>query len=205
MIELLSQHWGFYFNASSDDWGSGDMISLHSTVKDHLDDNRGSFVVDRQANNAYARKTTLLLFLSHLLIFKYCLNIPGSGGTFTSARWTLLQVCPHVLFKDIFDTLYLEIIKLRHYPAGGLLDLIREVYGDAKYSLVKQGCLPKITDDTRLLVVHDEAQFLGDEFNATSSQCLLQMNPHDPFSHLFSMRFEISPAISLHWLPVAPA
>ncbi|KAF9343617.1 hypothetical protein BGX34_006552, partial [Mortierella sp. NVP85] len=28
VIELLSQHWGFYFNASSDDWGSEDMTTV---------------------------------------------------------------------------------------------------------------------------------------------------------------------------------
>ncbi|KAF9113508.1 hypothetical protein BGX30_006927, partial [Mortierella sp. GBA39] len=165
VIELSSQHWGFYFNASSDDWGSSDMITLHSTVQDHLKDTGESFIVDRQANNAYARKTTLLLFLSRILIFKYCLNIPGSGETFTSARWTLLQVCPHVLFKDIFNTLFLQILKLLHQPISHILGLVRDVYEDAKYCIIKRGCLPKIKDDTRLLVIHDEAQFLGDEFN----------------------------------------
>ncbi|KAG0315368.1 hypothetical protein BG000_005218, partial [Podila horticola] len=165
VIELLSQHWGFYFNASSDDWGSSDMITLHSTVQDHLKDTGESFTVDRQANNAYARKTTLLLFLSRILIFKYCLNVPGSGETFTSARWTLLQVCPHVLFKDIFNTLFLQILKLLHQPISHILGLVRDVYEDAKDCIIKRGCLPKIKDDTRLLVIHDEAQFLGDEFN----------------------------------------
>ncbi|KAI8595060.1 hypothetical protein EDD21DRAFT_425759 [Dissophora ornata] len=165
VIELLSQHWGFYFNASSDDWGSGDMITLHSTVQKHLNDTRGSFIVDRQANNAYARKTTLLLFLSRLLIFKHCLNASGSSKTFTSARWTLLQVCPHVLFEDIFETLFIELLKLLHHRESYLSEFVRDVYEDAKYCLLKHGCLPKIKDDTRLLVVHDEAQFLGDEFN----------------------------------------
>ncbi|KAG0196539.1 hypothetical protein BGX28_010002 [Mortierella sp. GBA30] len=165
VIELLSQHWGFYFNASSDDWGSSDMITLHSTVQDQLKDTRESFIVDRQANNAYARKTTLLLFLSRLLIFKYCLNVSESGTTFTSARWTLLQVCPHVLFKDIFNILFLQVLKLRHHPANDLLDLVRDVYEDAKGCIIKHGCLPQIKDETRLLVIHDEAQFLGDEFN----------------------------------------
>ncbi|KAG0197482.1 hypothetical protein BGX33_000568, partial [Mortierella sp. NVP41] len=40
VIELLSQHWGFYFNASSDDWGSSDVTTLHSTVQDYLNDTR---------------------------------------------------------------------------------------------------------------------------------------------------------------------
>ncbi|KAG0197469.1 hypothetical protein BGX33_000595, partial [Mortierella sp. NVP41] len=77
VIELLSQHWGFYFNASGDDWGSSDMMTLHSTVQKHLNDTQDSPTADRQLNNAFARKITLLLFLSRLLIFKYCLGVPG--------------------------------------------------------------------------------------------------------------------------------
>ncbi|KAG0339835.1 hypothetical protein BG000_001232 [Podila horticola] len=167
VIELLSQHWGFYFNASSDDWGSSDMIEVHSTVEKHLNETRDSPTVDRQVNNAYARKTTLLLFFSRLLIFKHCLNVPGSSETFTSARWTLLQVCSHVLFKDIFNILFIQVLKLRHHRESILLDLVRDVYEDMKGCLIKRGCLPKIKDDTRLLVVHDEAQFLGDAFSGS--------------------------------------
>jgi hypothetical protein len=44
------------------------------------------------------------------------------------------------------------------------LALIRNVYEEAKDCLIKHGCLPKIKGDTRLLVVHDEAQYLGDQF-----------------------------------------
>ncbi|KAG0196176.1 hypothetical protein BGX33_001959, partial [Mortierella sp. NVP41] len=165
VIELLSQHWEFYFNASNDDWGSSDMMTLHSTVRDYLNDAIESSTADREANNAYARKTTLLLFLSRLLVFKYCLNVPSSSETFTSARWTLLQVCPHVLFdQDIFNILFLQLLNLRHHPTGHLLALIRNVYEEAKDCLIKHGCLPKIKGDTRLLVVHDEAQYLGDQF-----------------------------------------
>ncbi|KAF9536754.1 hypothetical protein EC957_009801 [Mortierella hygrophila] len=43
-IELLSQHWGFYFNASNDDWGSEDMMTLRSAVQKDLNDTRGSFI-----------------------------------------------------------------------------------------------------------------------------------------------------------------
>ncbi|KAF9318228.1 hypothetical protein BG003_011622 [Podila horticola] len=35
VIELLSQQWGFYFNASSDDWGSNDKTTLHSAVEQY--------------------------------------------------------------------------------------------------------------------------------------------------------------------------
>jgi len=167
VIELLLQHWGFYFNASSDDWGSSDMMTLHSTVQKHLKDKQGSFIVDRQTNNAFARKATLLLFLSRLLIFNYCLNVAGSSETFTSARWTLLQVCPHVLFKDMFNSLFRPIIMLRHHREGDLSDLVISLFEKIKHCIIQHGGLPKINDETRLLVIHDEAQFLGDEFNGS--------------------------------------
>ncbi|KAF9924655.1 hypothetical protein BGZ67_009152, partial [Mortierella alpina] len=165
VIELLSQHWGFYFNASSDDWGAGDMMALHSIVQKHLNDTRDLPTTDQQLNNAFARKITLLLFLSRLLILKYCLGVAGCAETFTSARWTLLQVCPHVLFKeDIFYLLFDKMLKLRHQRELDLSDLVRNVYEETKGRLVERGCLPKIKDDTRLLIINDEAQFLGDQF-----------------------------------------
>jgi len=165
VIELLSRHWGFYFNAADDDWGSDDMMTLYGSVRDHLKDLQASCtVVDLEANNAYARKITLLLFLSRLLVFKHCLSVPGSSETFTSARWALLQVCPYVLFRDIFNALFLKLLDLQSHGLNPLLLLIRNVYGDVKGRLVERGCLPKIKDNTRLLVINDEAQFLGDQF-----------------------------------------
>ncbi|KAF9178280.1 hypothetical protein BGZ51_007901 [Haplosporangium sp. Z 767] len=86
VIELLFQDWGLYFNAADDDWGSGDMMALYNTVRSHLKDAQASStVVDLEVNNAFARKTALLLFLSRLLIFKYCVCVPGSNKTFTRA------------------------------------------------------------------------------------------------------------------------
>jgi hypothetical protein len=41
------------------------------------------------------------------------------------------------------------------------------VYEDVKGHLVERGCLPKVKDNTRLLVINDEAQFLGDQFNGS--------------------------------------
>ncbi|KAF8927125.1 hypothetical protein BGZ47_002331, partial [Haplosporangium gracile] len=168
VIELLSQHWKFYFNAADDDWGSGDMMTLYGSVRDHLKDLQASYtVVDCEANNAYARKITLLLFLSRLLVFQHCLSVPGGSDTFTSARWALLQVCPHVLFRDIFNALFLKLLDLQHYGLNPLSLLICNVYEDAKGLVVERGCLPKIKDDTRLLDINDEAQFLGDQFNGS--------------------------------------
>ncbi|KAF8923544.1 hypothetical protein BGZ58_002827 [Dissophora ornata] len=139
-----------------------------------------------------------------LLIFKYCFNVSGSSETFTRARWTLLQVCPHVLFKGKFNILFLHVLKLRRHPVGDLLDLVRDVHEDTKGLIIKHGCLLKIRDDTKLLVIHDEAQFLGDEFNGFfQSMSSLDESPRPcPQS---CMRFETSASISLRWLPVALA
>ncbi|KAF9119661.1 hypothetical protein BGX30_003700, partial [Mortierella sp. GBA39] len=168
VIELLSQHLGFYFNAADDDWGSDDTMTLYDTVRSHLKDvQAATTVVDLEANNAFARKTTLLLYLSRLLIFKFCVNVPGNSATYTSAIWILLQVCPHVLLKDIFNALFLKLLNLRHLRELDLSDFVRNVYEDAKERLVKRGCLPKIRDDTRLLVINDEAQFLGAQFHGS--------------------------------------
>ncbi|KAK3810463.1 MAG: hypothetical protein J3R72DRAFT_530348 [Linnemannia gamsii] len=189
VIELLSQHWGFYFNASNDDWGSDDMMTLRSAVQKYLNDTRGSFIVDREANNGYARKTTLLLFLSRLFVFKHCLNASGSSESFTSARWTLLQVCPHVFFEqDIFNMLFLQLLKLRHYHETDLWDFVRAMYEETKGNLIKHGCLPKIKDNTRLLVVHDEAQVLGDEFDGSFQSTTSTNSPRpllSPILHAF--------------------
>ncbi|OAQ29383.1 hypothetical protein K457DRAFT_125861 [Linnemannia elongata AG-77] len=163
VIELLSQHWGFYFNAADDDWGSGDVMTLYNTIRSYLKDVQvSSFTVDLEINNLFARKTTLLLFLSRLLVFKHCINVSGSSETFTCARWALLQVCPHVIFKDMFNELFLKLLNLQHHGELPLILLIRNVYGDAKDRHVERGCLPKIKDGTRRLVINDEAQFLGD-------------------------------------------
>ncbi|KAG0220929.1 hypothetical protein BGW42_008532, partial [Actinomortierella wolfii] len=131
VIELLSQHWGFYFNAADDDWGSADMMTLYNTIRGYLKDVQNSpMAVDPETNNYYARKTTLLLFLSRLLVFNYCIGVPGSGETFTSARWTLLQVCPHVLFKDLFNDLFIKLVQLRHHRVLDLTDYVRNVHDD---------------------------------------------------------------------------
>lgn len=118
-------------------------------------------------NNYYARKTTLLLFLSRLLVFNYCIGVAGSGETFTCARWALLQVCPHVLFNDLFNDLFCKLVQLRYHRVLDLSDYIRNVYEDVKCRLVKYGWLPKFNDGTRLLIINDEAQFLGDQFHGS--------------------------------------
>ncbi|KAG0336079.1 hypothetical protein BG004_008207 [Podila humilis] len=189
VIELLSQYWGFYFNAADDDWGSSDMMTLYNTIRGYLKDVQNSSTpVDPETNNYHARKTTLLLFLSRLLIFNYCIGVQGIGKTFTSARWALLQVCPHVLFKDLFNELFVKLVQLRHHRVLDLVDYVRNVHEDVKSRLIKHGCLPKIKDGTRLLVINDEAQFLGDQFNGCFQSATSTDSPRpllSPILHAF--------------------
>jgi hypothetical protein len=71
-----------------------------------------------------------------------------------------------VLFDDLFNALFLKLLNLRHHHVLDILTIARNVYEDAKDRLIERGCLPKIKDNTRLLVINDEAQFLGDQFNS---------------------------------------
>ncbi|KAF9546604.1 hypothetical protein EC957_009527 [Mortierella hygrophila] len=59
------------------------------------------------------------------------------------------------------------MLKLRHQRELDLSDFVHNVYEETKGRLVERGCLPKIKDDTKLLVINDEAQFLGDQFNGS--------------------------------------
>jgi len=144
------------------------MITLYNIVRSYLKEAQAtSTVVDLEISNL-CMEGDLLLFLARLLVFKYCLSVPGSSESFTSARWALLHVCPHVLFKDIFNALFFRLLQLRHHRELDLSDFfVRSVHEDAKDRLVKHGYLPKIKDNTRFLVINDEAQFLGDQLNGS--------------------------------------
>ncbi|KAG0334545.1 hypothetical protein BG004_000364, partial [Podila humilis] len=105
MIELLSRCWGFYFNASPKDLGSDDITLL----VDHIESRTQE---DQLANNREARIVTYLLLLSRLKILQHCLAVPGSCQTFTSARWTILQTCPHIFDNDVFNLLFRKFLAL---------------------------------------------------------------------------------------------
>ncbi|KAF9923562.1 Anoctamin-7 [Linnemannia zychae] len=52
------------------------------------------------------------------------------------------------------------------------------MYEQTKVSLIEHGCLPRIDSSTRLLVVHDEAQVLGDEFSGSFQSATSIESPH---------------------------
>ncbi|KAG0248394.1 hypothetical protein DFQ27_000930, partial [Actinomortierella ambigua] len=51
-------------------------------------------------------------------------------------------------------------------------DYVCDALEDVKGHLVGHGCLPKIKDDPGL-IIHDEVQFLGDQFNGSKSESAL--------------------------------
>ncbi|KAK3821624.1 MAG: hypothetical protein J3Q66DRAFT_154282 [Benniella sp.] len=172
MIELLSRRWGFYFNAAADDLGSRDITTLISNIGRRLQS-------DREANNRQARNVTYLLLLSRLKILQHCLTISGSHKTFTSARWTILQTCPYVLFDDIdifaqLFELFLPILDQYQTPLteSGLEKAVQSEFQATRHLLEehgKQGGLPSFGNRDRLLVVLDEAQILGDNYEGRFS------------------------------------
>ncbi|KAF9993055.1 hypothetical protein BGZ79_002345 [Entomortierella chlamydospora] len=137
MIKLLSRRWGFYFNASSNDLGSDDIIILI----DHI----GSVLQqDRRAKNREARTITYLLLLSRLKILQYCLAVPDSCKTFTSARWTILQTCLHVFRNDVFAQLLRSLLTLTpgHHTSAMEADIkmvVQEELQATKCLLVEHG------------------------------------------------------------------
>ncbi|KAF8924989.1 hypothetical protein BGZ47_003536, partial [Haplosporangium gracile] len=61
----------------------------------------------------------------------------------------------------------MKLFDLVDHDEPRISKLVRDVYEEAKGSLLKSGCQPTIKDDTRFLVVHDEAQLLGDALNGS--------------------------------------
>ncbi|KAG0271482.1 hypothetical protein BGZ97_011246, partial [Linnemannia gamsii] len=124
MIEMLYLQWGFYFNAAKSDFGSDDL----SRLADFIDSN--TLEDSANVNTRFAKSATLLLFLSRLMILSYCLKIPSCRQTFSSARWALLQVCPH-MFKDVFMHLFIklcDLMKGRALLESILASIVREEF-----------------------------------------------------------------------------
>ncbi|KAG0041541.1 hypothetical protein BGZ89_007372, partial [Linnemannia elongata] len=161
MIELLSRRWGFYFNAAGDDLGSADVTTLIDYIGRCLEK-------DREATTQHARTITYLLLLSRLKIFQYCLTIPGSYQTFTSARWTIPQTCAYVFKRDVFNQLFWSLQRLLPVNLTTLTETDLEKTTQEEFQVTRdllvehgiQGGLPSFTARDKLLVVYDEAQIL---------------------------------------------
>ncbi|KAG0049035.1 hypothetical protein BGZ90_007467 [Linnemannia elongata] len=178
VIEVLSRRGGLYFNASGNDLGSDDVTTLISYIGPCLEQ-------DREANSRQDRTITYLLLLSRLKILRYCLMIPGSYQTFTSARWTILQTCAHAFNNDVFDQLFSSLrplvpVNLTSLTETDLEKATQEELQVTRDLLVEhgiQGGFPSFKDRDKLLVVYDEAQILGDAGDGLFKS--ISMNPEE--------------------------
>ncbi|KAG0247416.1 hypothetical protein BG011_001542, partial [Mortierella polycephala] len=74
---------------------------------------------------------------------------------------------PSCSLRRPFQRTIPKLRRLVNHREHYLSDYVSDAFEDVKGRLVGRGCLPKIKDDTRLLVINDEAQFLGDQFNGS--------------------------------------
>ncbi|KFH61777.1 hypothetical protein MVEG_12392, partial [Podila verticillata NRRL 6337] len=159
MIEILCLQWGFYFNAAKKDLGSSDL----SQLAEFFDTKTMEELGPRQ-NTAFARNMTLVLFLSRILVLKYCLQVPDCRRTFSSASWAILQVCPH-MFQDVFMELFRKVydqLKERTISVSVMESVGRDELLSVRENLVAHG-YPNFSGGTKLRLVVDEAQILSDK------------------------------------------
>ncbi|KAF9434882.1 hypothetical protein BGZ76_007264 [Entomortierella beljakovae] len=118
----------------------------------------------RDTNTVTARKITPLIFLSRIIILKYCLSVPGCRETFSSRSWAMLQVCP-VISMDVFSTLFNQLLShLDHKTIAEttIWAISRNEFVSVKEQLISMN-YPNFSNNTKLNLVVDEAQILGDQ------------------------------------------
>ncbi|KAK3813839.1 MAG: hypothetical protein JOS17DRAFT_450283 [Linnemannia elongata] len=109
--------------------------------------------------------------------------------TFSSARWALLQVCPHI-FKDVPMHLFIKLCSLmkgRALLESVLGSIAREEFESLRNKLAAHE-FPNFSSDSKLRLVINETQILSDK-NPTmfpSSSIQGDPRPMSPFLHGFS-------------------
>ncbi|KAF9280639.1 hypothetical protein BGZ74_002557, partial [Mortierella antarctica] len=173
VIELLCLQWGFYFNAAKKDLGSNDLSQLAESLDIKTMEEQGP-----RQNTAFARNMTLVLFLSRLLVLKYCLQVPDCRQTFSSASWAVLQVCPHMfkdVFSELFSILYDRLEGLAIFESA-LRPIVRDEFLSVRESLAAHG-YPNFSTETKLRLVVDEAQILSDKGSTIFQSSFLEADP----------------------------
>ncbi|KAI8357599.1 hypothetical protein B0O80DRAFT_292378 [Mortierella sp. GBAus27b] len=178
MIEMLCLQWGFYFNAAKSDLGSGDLSQLADVIDKKTAEEQGP-----EKNTAFARNMTLVLFLSRLLVLKYCLRVPNCRQTFSSARWAILQVCPHML-EDVFLDLFKVLFK--RLNERSLFELVLTTVIQDEFLLVCDLLTghryPNFLAGSKLRLVVDEAQILSDKGSTNFRSSYLEIDPRPMLS-----------------------
>ncbi|OAQ23964.1 hypothetical protein K457DRAFT_1836886 [Linnemannia elongata AG-77] len=171
-IEMLSKNWGFYFNGSGTDWGSGDLLSFLDLVQQ-----RKRYQNRDVASNTHVHILALALVLSRTMILQRCLDVAErEGTTFTCKHWMLLQVGFRTMdVLDLFDMLFTSIADVIHRHSMDITfmrTLVREGFSGLRQRLLNlTSNMPFQHSRHKILLVIDEAQNLGkEEFGTFLSQ-----------------------------------
>ncbi|KAI1318391.1 hypothetical protein EDD11_006729 [Mortierella claussenii] len=171
-IEMLSKHWGFYFNGSATDWGSSDLLRLVELVKQ-----RNRYQTCNQESNTHVQVLALALVLTRIMVLHHCLNISEHEGvTFTCKHWMLLQVGFQTMgVQDLYLELFSSIATVIHnYSINAPLmgAIVQERFSGLRERLLGlTSNTPYSNFSYKILLVVDEAQNLGkEEFGTFISQ-----------------------------------
>ncbi|KAG0246712.1 hypothetical protein BGX31_009841 [Mortierella sp. GBA43] len=158
-VEVLSRTWGLYFNAASEDHGSGDVQRLVQVTL-NLHSNKKAWTDDLLKNTMVVGRLAFGLLYARLWILKFCLSIPGCDHKFTPLRWMLLQVATPV-FTDVFDDLFRKItgLFLKHDDMNKIQELINTLFDEVQRQISSRPSFSPL--GSRFVVVLDEAQVLS--------------------------------------------
>ncbi|KAG9063268.1 hypothetical protein KI688_004872 [Linnemannia hyalina] len=165
---MLCLQWGLYLNAAKNELGLNDLSRLPDSI--------GTEAMEEQGpghNTAFACNKTLLLFLSRLLVLKYCLRISDCRQTFSSASWALLQVCLHMfqdVFSELLSILYNKLEGLTIFESA-LRPIVRHELLSVRKSLAAHA-YPNFSSESKLRLVVDKAQDLSDKGNSPADSDL---------------------------------
>ncbi|KAF9536259.1 hypothetical protein EC957_011807, partial [Mortierella hygrophila] len=161
-IEMLCMNWGFYFNGSSTDLGSGDLVSFLRLVQQ-----RKRYRNCDMESNIHVHILALALVLTRLAILQRCLDIAErERTTFTCKHWMLLQVCFRTLgFKDLFGSLFMlfaDTVYRHSIDITLMSSFVRLRFSELHLRLLDLTFnTPSQGNDYKILLVVDEAQNLG--------------------------------------------
>ncbi|KAF9536266.1 hypothetical protein EC957_011803, partial [Mortierella hygrophila] len=116
-------------------------------------------------------------------------SVPDCRQAFSSARSTLLQVCPH-MFKDVFMHLsnkLCDLMKGRALLESVLASIVREEFESLRDKLAAHD-YPNFSSDSKLRLVIDEAQILSDKNPTLFASSSIQGDPRpmlSPCLHAF--------------------
>ncbi|KAG0350745.1 hypothetical protein BG005_009727 [Podila minutissima] len=173
---MLSKNWGFYFNGSGTDLGSGDLLRLLDFVRE-MERYQGSDL----ETNIQVHILALALVLARITILDRCLDIAKHEGiAFTCKSWMLLQVVFRTMdIPDLFASLFEMIADVIHsysMDISLMSAFVQERLSNLRDRLLNLTLItpnmPFGRSGYKILLVIDEAQNLGkmEEFGTFLSE-----------------------------------